>query len=482
MKEKCAVFGVIGRNVSAARLVYFGLYALQHRGQESSGIAASDGGKLRIHKALGLVPQVYTESDLETLTGHIAIGHNRYSTSGGTHDDHTQPVARNNDLVALAHNGNLPTTKKLASFLRRKGIDTSGLNDSGMMQKAIKYYLVKGFSLEDAIRKSYPLFTGAFSMVVMTKDKIAAVRDSYGIRPLSIGQVEDGFVVSSETCAFDTISATHLRDVEPGEMVILTETGITSYTLAPAQQKLDIFEFVYFARPDSYLLGKSVYEVRKNLGRELALEFPVRADLVIPVPDSAVPAAIGYAQASGIPFELGLVKNRYIGRTFILPDQQLRDRGVQMKLNPLQEILRNRRVIVIDDSIVRGTTARKLVKLIRDAGAAEVHLMSSSPPVIYPDFYGIDTPSQKELIASHMSIAEIERYIGADSLSYLSYKGMIKATGLPESVFCTSCFTGKYPIDIGDHKRSILRAVRVRKGLIRPRKSPPEILGSSYLE
>lgn len=454
LQEKCAVFGVFGHE-TAARLTYFGLYALQHRGQECSGIAASDRKKIRTHKGLGLVAQVYQESDFEKLEGNMAIGHNRYSTSGGTAPEHIQPVASANDIVALAHNGNLPDTKKLEKFLRLKGISTDGYNDSELMQLAIKYYLVKGQSLEKAIERTFPHFSGAFSLLVMTKDTMVAVRDRFGIRPLSIGRLNGGYVVASETCALDTVNAYEVRDVKPGEMVTITDKGITSTILARPKQKLDIFEFVYFSRPDSMLLGKRVYEVRKNLGAELAKECKIQADVVIPVPDSAIPAALGFSAVSKIPFEFGLVKNRYIGRTFIMPDQKLRDRGVQMKLNPIAEIIKGKSVVVVDDSVVRGTTARKLVKMIRDAGAKQVHLLSSCPPVRFPDFYGIDTPDQKDLIAATMTIQQIQEYIGADSLHYLSYKGLIKATGLPESLFCTACFTGDYPIDIGEHAKYI---------------------------
>ena len=454
LREKCAVFGVFGHE-TAARLTYFGLYALQHRGQECSGITASDGHKLRTHKGLGLVAQVYQESDFDKLQGSMAIGHNRYSTSGGTAPEHVQPVAGPNDIVALAHNGNLPDTRKLEKFLLTKGIAIDGYNDSELMQLAIKYYLVKGQSLEKAIERTFPLFTGAFCLLVMTKDKIVAVRDRFGIRPMSIGRLNGGYVVASETCALDTVNAYDVRDIKPGEMVVISEEGITSHILARPKQKLDIFEFVYFSRPDSMLLGKRVYDVRKNLGIELAKEINIKADVVIPVPDSAIPAALGFAAQSKIPFEFGLVKNRYIGRTFIMPDQKLRDRGVQMKLNPIDEIIKGKRVVVVDDSVVRGTTARKLVKMIRDAGAKEVHLLSSCPPLRFPDYYGIDTPAQKDLIAATMTIPQIEEYIGADSLHFLSYKGLIKATGLPESVFCTSCFTGDYPIDIGEHAKYI---------------------------
>lgn len=455
VREKCAVFGIFGKGLAASRLTYFGLYALQHRGQESSGITASNGKRLLTHKGSGLVAQVYTEDNLENLKGNAAIGHNRYSTSGGASSDHNQPVAGRNDIVALVHNGNLPITTRLKQFLRNNGIDSTRANDSEMMQMAIKYFLVKGNTLEQAIKKTYPLLTGAFCLLVITKDKIAAVRDRFGIRPLSLGRVGGGYAIASETCAFSTIDATYIRDVEPGEMVVFSEKGMQSHTLAGADQKLDIFEFIYFSRPDSILLGKSVYAARRNMGIALAKENPVDADVVIPVPDSAIPAAIGFAAESRVPFEYGLVKNRYIGRTFILPDQHLRDRSVQMKLHPLPEVLKGRRVIVIDDSIVRGTTAKKLVTLIRDAGAKSVHLMVSSPPLRFPDYYGIDTPNQKNLIASSMTVVEIEKFIGADSLHYLSFGGLIKATGLPENVFCTSCFTGDYPISIGKQKAKI---------------------------
>ena len=456
LSEKCAVFGVYGKGLEAARLTYFGLYALQHRGQESSGISSADGDTIRTHKSTGLVTQVYTEENLLSLTGHMAIGHNRYSTSGGTLFQHTQPVVDYDDnMVVVAHNGNLPRLDKLKKFLKEKNIPTDNYNDTEHIYAAIKWYLQQGQSLEEAIKNSYPLFTGAFCLLVMTKDTIAAVRDEYGIRPFILGKINGGFVFSSETCALDTVNAEFIREVQPGEMIIVNENGMTSHTLAPAKQKLDIFEFVYFSRPDSKLLGKRVYKVRENLGKQLAKEYPIKADVVIPVPESSIPAAAGYSRASGIPIEFGLVKNRYIGRTFIMPDQKLRDRGVQMKLNPIEELIRGKRVVLVDDSIVRGTTSQKLVTLVRNAGAKEVHLLSSCPPVKYPDFYGINTPTQKELIGSHMSVKEIEKFVGADSLGYLSYEGLIRATELPEDVFCTSCFTGNYPIDIGDNKKDI---------------------------
>ncbi len=458
LNEKCAIFGVYGKDLEAARLIFFGLYALQHRGQESTGISVSDGKEIKTHKAMGLVTQVYTEHDLKRLTGLIGIGHNRYSTYGGSFFEHTQPATGRKNIVALAHNGNLPEVKKLINFLHENGLakETDGLTDSRLMHLAIECLLEKGLTLEEALKKAFPLFTGAFSLLVMTKDKIAAVRDACGIRPLSLGTINGGgYVFASETCAFDTVGAKNLREVLPGEMVVVGKNGLKSYQLAKPNQKLDIFEFVYFSRPDSEILGKRVYEVRKNLGKELAKEFPIDADVVVPVPDSSVPAATGYSIQSKIPLELGLIKNRYVGRTFIMPDPRLRDRGVKMKLNPIPEVIKGKRIILVDDSIVRGNTTKKLIRLVRNAGATKVHLVISSPPVKFPDFYGIDTPVQKDLIGAYKTVKEIQEFTGADSLYYLSYRGLIKATELSEDVFCTSCFTGDYPIDIGEHKKDI---------------------------
>ncbi len=454
LAEKCGIFAVYGQGMEAARLVHSGLWALQHRGQESSGIASSEGSTVRVYRGEGLVAHVYSEQHLQLLSGYAAIGHNRYATSGGF-AGHCQPIVDSGQTLALAHNGNLPEVSKLIKFLTQAKIDTQGLNDSELMHAVINYYLQKDYSLEAAIKKSYPLFTGAFSLVVMTCNKVAAVRDSCGIRPLSIGKLNGGWIFSSETCALDTIGATYFRDVKPGEMVVADRSGLTSYQIAKGKQKLDIFEFVYFARPDSILLGKRVNEVRRNLGVNLYREFPLQADVVIPVPDSAIPAALGYSQASGIPFEHGLIKNRYIHRTFIRPAQKLRESDVKMKLNPIPEVFRGKEVIVIDDSIVRGTTSKKLIEMLRSMKVKKVHLLISSPPVRYPDFYGIDTPKQSDLIASKMNLKQITKYIGADSVHYLSYKGLISATGLPEKVFSTSCFTGIYPIDIGERKQEI---------------------------
>ncbi|HSI20448.1 MAG TPA: amidophosphoribosyltransferase [Verrucomicrobiae bacterium] len=452
IREKCAVFGICGAE-DAARITFFGLYALQHRGQEGSGICCSDGTTLRAHRQAGLVNQIYTEEVIAKLHGSLAIGHNRYSTSGGSDHDHIQPIMGKDRLVAVAHNGNLPSTAALEVFLKKHGIAAQNLTDSEMMAAAIKYYLIQGHSLSKAVAKAFPLFTGAFSLLVMTSDTLVAIRDHCGIRPLALGQLEKAYVVASETCAFDTIGATFMREVLPGEMVTITAGKLKSQQLAPPNQKLDIFEFVYFSRPDSYILGKSVDQVRKNMGAELARETEgLEADIVVPVPDSGITAAQGYAEASGIPLSFALIKNRYIGRTFIQPEQQMRDVAVRMKLNPIRSALAGKRVILVDDSIVRGTTSPQVIKLLKAAGAREVHFMVSSPPFRYPDFYGMDVPSQEHLIAVHKTEEEIRDFLGVDSLHYLSYPGLIAATELPEDQFCTSCFSGIYPIDL--HERA----------------------------
>lgn len=456
-EEKCGIFGVYGRGMESARLVHSGLWALQHRGQESSGIASSEGVGIRVYKNEGLVSRVYDEEHLALLSGYVAIGHNRYATSGGSGKLHAQPVFTPNGAIALAHNGNLPSTIALEKFLTDQGVEHAGMNDSEMIHAAIEYQVANGDTIPAALKKLFPLFTGVFCLLIMTKDSLMAMRDAKGIRPLSLGKLNGGFVVSSETCALDTVGATFIRDIQPGELVVISDKGVKSYQLAKGEEKLDIFEFVYFARSDSKLLGVRVDTVRKNFGKILARECAIKADVVIPVPDSAISAAIGFSQASGIQFDHGLIKNRYIHRTFIQPAQRLREKAVVLKLNPIPEIIEGKRVILIDDSIVRGTTAKKLVERVRAAGAKEVHLLISSPPVLYPDFYGIDTPRQKDLVAFTMSVKEMTKYIGADSLHFLSYQGLIEATGLPEERFSTSCFTGIYPSDIGE------RALEVRR-------------------
>jgi amidophosphoribosyltransferase len=453
--EKCGVFGVYGTGLDVSRLTFFGLYALQHRGQESSGIAVSDGERIACHKDMGLVSQVYTEDAIKELTGHIAIGHNRYSTAGGSRPEHAQPLLVNDDGLALAHNGNLPSTAALEDFLQKKNIDASSFSDSRMMIEAIGALVEEGVSLEGAVKQVYPLLTGAFSVLILSKDALIAIRDSCGIRPLALAKLNGGYVLSSETCGLHPVGAEYLREVNPGEMVVIDEKGLRSEQVATADPKLDIFEFVYFARQDSTLLGKSVYEVRKNFGAELAKEYPLAADIVVPVPETAIPVAIGYSQATGIPFEMGLGKNRYIHRTFIEPEQHIRDQGVKAKLTPISEVLRGKRVAVVDDSIVRGTTSRKIVAMLFEAGATEVHFLVSSPPVKYPDFYGIDTPRQDDLIAAVKTIPEMREYLGATTLNFLSYDGLIRATGISKERFSTSMFDGVYPIDIKERKREV---------------------------
>lgn len=472
--EKCGIFGATGKDFEAARIIYPGLFALGHRGQESSGIAVNGARGMKIHKGMGLVTSVYSEKDIQSLDGNAGIGHNRYSTSLGSFINHAQPDMRQEMRIgfgdkrlkfetlnlALAHNGNLPSTELLREFLLSKNISCKTLNDSEMMTEVIWYYLKHGASLEDSIRESYPLFTGAFSLVVVSQDTVAAVRDPCGIRPLSIGRLNGGIVFSSETCALDTVHAEYVGDVLPGQMAVATINGdLKIEQITAGQQKLDIFEFIYFARPDSLLLGKRVYNVRVELGKQLYREQHTSADVVIAIPDSGVPAAIGYSRESGIPYEEGFIKNRYIHRTFIQPDQHIRDKGVALKLNLLTEVVKGKKIIVIDDSIVRGTTSGPLVKMLREAGAREVHMKISSPPVLYPDFYGIDVPDQSKLIAAKFGLAQIREHIGVDSLQYLSYDGMIKAVGLPEELFNTSFFTGIYPIDIREKASSVNKVI-----------------------
>ncbi len=454
--EKCGIFGVYSPGYEAARLTHSGIFTLQHRGQESAGIVTSDESRLYLHKGMGLVTHVFDENTITTLLGFTGIGHTRYSTSKGSNLKHAQPVMREDGILALAHNGNLPSTIVLETYLRENGLQLNFSNDSEMMADVLGYFLRKGASLEEAIKEAYPLFTGAFCLAILTHDKLAVVRDEKGIRPLSYGKLNGGYVFASETCALDVVQAEYIGDVKPGEMIVVDEYGIHNYQLKSGEQKLDIFEFVYFARPDSMLLGKSVYVVRYNFGQQIAKESPVDADVVIPVPDSAIPAANGYSQISGIPCHPALTKNRYIHRTFIEPVQQLREQSVRMKLNPIPELIRGKRVIIIDDSIVRLTTMGPIVNLLRNAGAKEVHVRISSPPVRYPDYYGIDTHNQNELAAAKFTVPEICERIKADSLAYLSYKGMIEATGLPEDVFNTSCFTGIYPIDIRERAGEIV--------------------------
>ncbi|MBW4618921.1 MAG: amidophosphoribosyltransferase [Cyanosarcina radialis HA8281-LM2] len=462
-EEACGVFGIYAPEENAAKLAYFGLYALQHRGQESAGIATFEGDKVRVHKNMGLVSQVFNETILDRLPGSLAVGHNRYSTTGSSRVSNAQPAVVDTRLgtLALAHNGNLVNTAQLREELLDRNFDLVTTTDSELIAWAIAEEVNGGQPwLEGAIR-AFNRCQGAFSLVIGTPAGLMGVRDPNGIRPLVIGTLGNKpqrYVLASETCGLDIIGAEYLRDVEPGELVWITEEGLASFhwTKEP-QRKLCIFEMIYFARPDSVMNEESLYTYRMRLGHQLAKEFPTPADIVIGVPDSGVPAAIGYSQASGISYAEGLIKNRYVGRTFIQPTQSMREAGIKMKLNPLKDVLAGKRVIIVDDSIVRGTTSRKIVKALRDAGATEVHMRVSSPPVTHPCFYGIDTDNQDQLIAATKSVDEIAKLIEVDSLGFLSWKGMLEATGEDPNSFCSACFTGDYPIPVPETvKRSKL--------------------------
>jgi amidophosphoribosyltransferase len=459
-EEACGVFGIYAPGVEASKLTYFGLFALQHRGQESAGIATFEGHQVHLHKDMGLVTQVFDEDVLGTLPGSISVGHTRYSTTGSSRVVNAQPVLVKTRLgpLVLAHNGNLVNTVELRNRLLADNWELASTTDSEGIACAIAHEVQLGKDWLEGAITACQMCEGAFSLVVGTPEGIMGIRDPHGIRPLVIGVLpkedptDDGplhYVLASESCALDIIGAEFLRDVEPGELVWITEKGLASFHWSTQpERKLCIFEMIYFARPDSQMHGESLYSYRTRIGHYLAKEFPVDADIVIAVPDSGIPAAIGYSQKSGIPYVEGLIKNRYVGRTFIQPTQKMREMGIRMKLNPLKDVLEGKRVILVDDSIVRGTTSRKIVKALRDAGATEVHMRISSPPVTHPCFYGIDTDSQDHLIAATKSVAEIAEQIGVDSLCYLSWEGMLEATHESTTSFCSACFTGKYPIEI----------------------------------
>jgi len=453
LREECGVAAVYA-NPEASTLAYLSLHALQHRGQESAGIVSSDGITLYQHKAMGLVADIFTEPVLAKLKGHIAIGHTRYSTSGDSALLNAQPIMVdcNKGMIALAHNGNLVNAHEIRSKLEKAGSIFQTTSDTEVIVHLIAQS--KEETLPEAIADSLRRIEGAFSLVMMTRDRIFAIRDPRGFRPLSMGRIrntggqrEDTVVFASETNAFDLIGATFERDVKPGEMIVVGPEGVYSRFYAPQMpQSSCIFEHVYFSRPDSTIFERPVQESREAMGRQLAREAPVDADIVVPVPDSGVTAAMGYSEESGIPFRFGLIRNHYVGRTFIEPEQQVRDFGVRLKLNPVKAILNGKRVVLIDDSIVRGTTSRKLVRMLRNSGAAEVHMRISCPPTISPCFYGVDTPNKKQLIAANKSIEEIRDYIGADSLAYLSLEGLKQACGEGEkTTYCSACYTGKYP-------------------------------------
>jgi amidophosphoribosyltransferase len=457
-RDECGVVAIFA-HPEAEKLAYLGLHALQHRGQESAGIVTSDGLTSRVHKAMGLVADIFTEEVLSQIPGTLAIGHTRYSTAGDSALLNAQPilVQSNKGSIAVAHNGNLVNAAEVRNRLERQGSIFQTNSDTEVIVHLIA--LSREQTLPEAIADALRSVEGAFSLVLMSPDRIIAARDPRGFRPLAMGRIpaiagqkSDTIVFASETCAFDLIGATYERDVKPGEMIVVGPEGITSrFYATAAPQSSCIFEHVYFSRPDSRVFGRAVQTSREEMGRQLAREAPVDADLVVPVPDSGVTAAVGYAAESGIPFRFGLIRNHYVGRTFIEPSQSVRDFGVKLKLNPVQSLLEGKRVVLIDDSIVRGTTSRKIVRMIRSAGAKEVHMRVSCPPTISPCYYGVDTPSKNQLIAANKSIDEIREYIGADSLAYLSLEGLKKACGEDgKTSYCSACYTGKYPTPIID--------------------------------
>ncbi len=449
--EECGVFGIFG-HPDAANLTYLGLYALQHRGQESAGIVSSDGKQLYGEKAMGLVADIFTEDRIKRLPGHMAIGHNRYSTTGDSIAINIQPILVNFALggLAIAHNGNLVNAGILKDELEAYGSIFQSTMDSEVIIHLIAQSRMA--TLHERIVDALSHVQGAYSLLIITEEELIAVRDPNGFRPLSLAELDGGYVVASETCAFDLIEATYIRDIAPGEMVVINSQGIhSSFPFKPAEPSHCIFEFIYFARPDSMVFGQNVYTIRKNFGRQLARETGIEADVVIPVPDSGVPAALGYAEEAGIPFDTGLIRNHYVGRTFIEPRQTIRHFGVKIKLNPVKDALKGKRVVVVDDSIVRGTTSKKIIKMIRNAGAAEIHMRISSPPTSFPCFYGIDTPTRQELIASTHSIEEIRKYITADTIGYISMDGIQKV--VPHRMnYCSACFDGEYPVPFPGEK------------------------------
>jgi amidophosphoribosyltransferase len=445
-KESCGVFGVFGHR-DASKLTYFGLYALQHRGQESAGIVSSTGSSIYEHKSMGLVSEIFNESILNQLPGHIAVGHVRYSTTGSSVAKNAQPfvVSHAGKTLAIAHNGNLINTKELRLELEKKGSVFQTTMDSEIIVHLLAKNINKG--IEEAMIETVSRIEGAYSCVLMTDDKLIAFRDPNGFRPLCLGLLDEGYIVASETCALDLIDAQYVRDIDPGEILIIDENGLKSTKPFPKSRKsFCIFEYIYFARPDSNIFGQNVYSVRKQLGKKLAQEYHVDADFAMPFPDSGNYAAIGFCQESGIPLEMGVIRNHYVGRTFIEPVQSMRDFGVKVKLNPVKEILNQKRVIIVEDSIIRGTTSKIRIKTLREAGAWEIHMVVCCPPHRHPCYYGIDFSTKGELIASHQSVEEIKNYIGLDSLCYLSLPGMIEATGLGKESFCLACFDGNYPI------------------------------------
>ena len=446
-REECGIFGIYAPGEDVAKLTFFGLFTLQHRGQESAGIGVSDGKKYSVYKKMGLVNQVFNEKRISKLKGHIAVGHNRYSTTGTSNVKNAGPFVsrRKMETFVVAHNGNIVNASRLQKVLERKGCRFKSTCDSEIIAQ-----LIADAKHKDPVRKMFSTMykmEGAYSLVVGTKKELIGVRDPMGFRPLVLGKLNGWYVLASESCAFPEIGAKLVRDIKPGEVVVINKKGIKSYKFTSKKRpSFCIFEYVYLARPDSIMNTKSVYLTREKLGKLLAKEHPAEADIVIPVPDSGVPAAIGFSQESGIPYREGLIKNRYIARTFIFPDQRMRELGVKMKLSPLKEVVAGKRVVLIDDSIVRGTTVLKIVRLIKDVGAKKVHVRITAPPIKFPCYYGVDMTKKEDFIANDKDVETIKKEIEADSLGYLSIDNLIKATGLSENTLCTACFTGKYPL------------------------------------
>lgn len=448
MRESCGVFGIYAPSEDVARLTFFALFALQHRGQESAGIATTDGKGLQVFADMGLVSQVFSEESLSSLTGNIAIGHNRYSTRGSSRITNVQPivVGEGSNTIAVAHNGNIINAEYLHKELCERGCSFRSSTDTEVIANLILSSTEKDWV--GRIKYAMNRLKGAYSLTIMTRDTLFGVRDPLGVRPLCLGKINGGWVIASESCALDHIGASVEKEIEPGEIVSINADGVDSYSIATGRRGFCIFEYIYFARPDSVINGRLLYQTRQAMGAGLAEEYPVDADLVMGVPDSATAAGVGYAIRSGIPLGEGLIKNRYVGRTFIEPHQRIRDLGVKLKFNPLPQVLSGKRVILVDDSIVRGTTTPKVIGLLRRAGAKEVHMRICAPPLRHPCFFGVDMATQQELIAAHKTVTGIKDFIGADSLGYLSLEGLFKAVDLPKDIFCAACFTGDYPIPV----------------------------------
>jgi len=455
INEKCGVFGIYAPGRKIAETIFYGLQALQHRGQESAGIAVSDGENILIFKDLGLVSQVFNEQNIAPLQGHIGIGHTRYSTTGMNIWKNSQPLFRmfKNESFAIAQNGNLTNVKEIRKEQIKKGVNFETTTDTEVIASLIESSEKE--NIEDAIKEATGKIKGSYSLVILTKDEVFGIRDPHGFRPLVLGNLDGSYIIASETCALDIIDAKFIREIDPGEIIVLDKDGMRSQMMLPVDRiSMCVFELIYFARPDSYIHNKNMFEVRHRLGQELAKEFPADADIVIPVPDSGTPAAIGYSAESKIPYAEGFIKNRYIGRTFIQPKQETREISVKLKLNPLRDIIQGKKLVVVDDSIVRGTTSKKIVKMLYNTGAKEVHMRITCPPLLYPCYYGVDMATRKEFIANHKTLEDIREFLKVDSLKYLTMSGLVKAVGESKEKFCFACFDGEYPVQIPENIES----------------------------